>query len=145
MTLSIGEISNKLSIAPSTLRYYEKEGLLPSVERTEGGIRVYTQKDVEWLKLIECLKKTKMPIKEIKQFIEWCGEGDATIPLRLELIKRQKNAVLNEIAELNDTLEMLDFKEWYYTVANEAGTCSVHANIKEEDVPQEFRKFRPKN
>ncbi len=144
MSYTIGEIASKLDIAPSTLRYYEKEGLLPSVERTEGGIRIYTQKDVEWLKLIECLKKTKMPIKEIKQFIVWCGEGDATIPLRLELIKRQKQAVLDEISALNGTLEMLEYKEWYYTVASEAGTCAVHANLSGEQIPPKFAKFRSK-
>ncbi len=144
MSYTIGEIASKLNIAPSTLRYYEKEGLLPSVERTEGGIRAYTQKDVEWLKLIECLKKTQMPIKEIKQFIEWCGQGDATIPLRLELIKRQKQAVLDEISALNNTLEMLEYKEWYYTVANEAGTCAVHANLTDEQIPPKFAKFRSK-
>lgn len=144
MSYTIGEIANLLNITPSTLRYYEKEGLLPSVERTEGGIRVYTQKDVDWLKLIECLKKTQMPIKEIKQFIIWCGEGDKTINKRLELIKRQKAAVLDEISQLNTTLEMLDYKEWYYQTAKEAGTCDIHKTLTPDRVPEKFAKFRAK-
>ena len=144
MFYTIGEAAEKVGVAPSALRYYDKEGLLPFVERSGGGIRMFKDSDMEWLRLIECLKKTQMPIKEIKQFIEWCGQGDATIPLRLELIKRQKQAVLDEISALNNTLEMLEYKEWYYTVASEAGTCAVHENLTDEQIPPKFAKFRSK-
>ena len=65
MTYTVGEIAKKLNVAPSTLRYYDKEGLLPFVERSAGGIRVFHDTDMDWLELIECLKHTGMPIKEI--------------------------------------------------------------------------------
>ena len=86
MFYTIGEMAKKMGVAPSTLRYYDKEGLLPFVERSGGGIRMFKGEDIEWLSIIECLKKTGMPIKEIKQFIDWCIEGDSTIDKRLELI-----------------------------------------------------------
>ena len=65
MTYTVGEIAKKLNVAPSTLRYYDKEGLLPFVERSVGGIRVFHDEDMDWLELIECMKHTGMPIKEI--------------------------------------------------------------------------------
>ena len=83
MLYTVGEIAKKMNVAASTLRYYDKEGLLPFVERSESGIRMFKDSDMEWLAIIECLKKTGMPIKEIKKFIDWCMEGDATIDQRL--------------------------------------------------------------
>ena len=72
MIYTVGEAAAKIGVNPSTLRYYDKEGLLPFVERSGGGIRMFKETDLEWLSTIECLKKTGMPIKEIKQFIDWC-------------------------------------------------------------------------
>ena len=72
MCYSIGEVSDMLGVAPSTLRYYDKEGMLPFIKRTSGGVREFRKEDLEWLRIIECLKKTNMSIKEIKQFIDWC-------------------------------------------------------------------------
>ena len=69
---TIGEVAKMYGIAPSALRYYDKEGLLPFIERTEGGARLFKEEDLEWLTTIECLKDTGMPIKMIKQFIDWC-------------------------------------------------------------------------
>ena len=126
MYYTVGEMAKKLEIAPSTLRYYDKEGLLPFVERSEGGIRRFQQSDFEWLALIECLKKTGMSIKDIKSFVDLCVEGDASIGRRLELIKKQKHAVLHQIEQLKETLKVLDYKCWYYEEAQKAGTCAVH-------------------
>lgn len=142
MLYTVGEIAKKIGVAPSTLRYYDKEGLLPFVERSESGIRMFKDSDLEWLAVIECLKKTGMPIKEIKKFIDWCMEGDSTIEKRLELIDRQRDAVLKEQEQLKKTLETLNYKHWYYETAKKAGTCAVHKDMKEEDIPEEFRSRR---
>lgn len=142
MEYTVGQAAQRLGVAPSTLRYYDKEGLLPFVERTQGGIRRFREEDFEWLAIIECLKKTGMPIKEIRRFIDWCIEGDATIDKRLALIKAQKRATLERIAQLNETLETLEYKEWYYTAAKRAGSCSVHDAMSEDEIPERFRKFR---
>jgi DNA-binding transcriptional MerR regulator len=142
MLYTIGEMANKMNVTPSTLRYYDKEGLLPFVERSKGGIRIFKDEDFEWLSIIECLKKTDMPIKDIKTFIDWCMEGDNTIGLRKDLIEQQRNNVTKKIEQLNETLEMLNYKFWYYEKAEEAGSCSIHQTIKEEDIPEEFRTSR---
>ena len=95
MFYTIGEMAKKMGVAPSTLRYYDKEGLLPFVERSGGGIRMFKDEDIEWLSIIECLKKTGMPIKEIKQFIDWCIEGDSTIDKRLSSKKRSTRSIIS--------------------------------------------------
>ncbi|MDE6064397.1 MAG: MerR family transcriptional regulator, partial [Lachnospiraceae bacterium] len=112
MFYTVGEMAKKLQIAPSTLRYYDKEGLLPFVERSDSGIRMFQESDFEWLALIECLKKTGMSIKDIKSFVDLCVEGDASIDRRLELIKKQRQAVLGQIEQLKETIKVLDYKCW---------------------------------
>ena len=68
MVYTVGEMAKKIGVAPSTLRYYDKEGLLPFVERSGGGMRMFKDSDLDWLRIIECLKRTGMPIKEIRQW-----------------------------------------------------------------------------
>ena len=109
---TVGEMAQRVGVAPSTLRYYDKEGLLPFVRRSQGNIRMFRESDIAWLSVIECLKRTGMPIREIKKFVDWCMEGDATIPERLELIDRQREAVLRQMAQLQETLDTLNYKHW---------------------------------
>lgn len=113
MTYTVGEIAKKLNVAPSTLRYYDKEGLLPFVERSVGGIRIFHDEDMDWLELIECMKHTGMPIKEIKHFIDYCVEGDSRINERLSIIRNQRDRVLVEIEHLQARLSMLEFKHGF--------------------------------
>lgn len=138
MFYTVGEMAKKLNVAPSTLRYYDKEGLLPFVERSGGGIRMFKDSDFSWLSTIECLKKTGMPIKEIKHFIDWCIEGDSTIDQRLALINRQREAALQQLKQIQDTLDTLDYKRWYYETAKAAGTCDVHKTMPENDIPEKY-------
>lgn len=141
---TIGEMAKKLNMAPSTLRYYEQEGLMPFVERSESGIRMFKDSDMEWLRVIGCLKRTGMPLRDIKTFIDWCVEGDATIGQRLELIDRRREAVLAQLEQLQETLSILEYKHWYYEAARTAGTCKVHETMKEEEIPEQFREERRK-
>lgn len=142
MTYSIGETAKILGVNPSTLRYYDKEGLLPFVSRTDGGIRIFKENDMEWLKLIECLKKTNMPIKEIKRFIDLYEEGDHTAAQRLEIIRNQKESVEAQIKQLQSTLEVLEYKNWFYETAVRLGTCDIYAHLKPDEIPQRFHTKR---
>lgn len=144
MFYTVGEMAKQLGITPSTIRYYDKEGLLPFVERSNGGIRVFKDEDYEWLKIIICLKKTGMKLHDIKRFIEMVMEGDETINERLDLILTQKAIVKKQIEELEDTLKTLEFKEWYYKTAKEAGTTEVPRNMSLEELPEKFRETRNK-
>lgn len=139
MFYTIGEMAKRLNVAASTLRYYNKEGLLPFVERSDSGIRMFKDEDMEWLTIIECLKQTGMPIRDIKTFIDWCMAGDATIGQRFELIDRQQKAVEQQIARMQNTLRVLEYKHWYYETAKKAGSCTVHDTLPEEQIPEQFR------
>jgi DNA-binding transcriptional MerR regulator len=129
-TYSIGEVAKELSLTVYTLRYYDKEGLMPFVDRTPSGTRVFKDSDIEALKIIECLKSTGMPIKEIKAFIDWCSEGDSTLKQRYEMFIERKASVEAQMEELKKTMELIDHKCWYYKTAIDAGTEDVHKEDK---------------
>lgn len=139
MIYTVGEMAKMLSVAPSTLRYYDKEGLLPFVERSGGGMRMFKEADFEWLFIIDCLKKTGMPIKDIRDFIEMVMKGDETIGERLELFRKQRKAVEEQISQLQATLDILNYKCWYYETAKKAGTTAVPREMNMNEVPEQMR------
>lgn len=130
MEYSISETAKKAGITASTIRFYEKEGLLPSIKRDKNGIRSFTDDDLQSLRIIECLKATGMPIKDIRKFIDLCAEGDNSLQERYELFLDRKIAVQKQIEELHKIEKVIDFKCWYYQTAIEAGTEKVHAGKK---------------
>lgn len=142
MLYTVGEMAKMLGVPASTLRYYDKEGLLPFVERSSGGMRMFKDADYEWLKTIQCLKKTGMPLKEIRTFVRMSMEGDGTIDQRLEMIENQRALVKKQIAEQQQVLKMLDFKCWYYETAKTAGTTEVPRTMPISQLPEEFREVR---
>ncbi len=130
MNYSISEAAEKLNLTVYTLRYYDKEGLMPFVERTPNGTRLFKESDIEALKVIECLKSTGMPIKEIKKFIDWCSEGDSTLQQRYNMFLERKAAVEVQLEELKKTMELINHKCEYYNTALDAGTEDIHKNNK---------------
>lgn len=142
MLYTVGEMAKLPGVAPSTLRYYDQEGLLSFVERSGSGMRVFKDSDYEWLQIIECLKKIGMPLKDIRTFIEMAMEGNSTIESRLALIRQQREAILHQMEELQQTLDTLGFKVWYYETARDAESTSVPRNMTLEDLPEQFRDIR---
>ena len=113
---SIGQVSEMFHLPISTLRYYDKEGLFPGMER-QSGIRRFSEREIEALRVIECLKASGLEIRDIKQFMEWTTECAATYTQRKQLFETRKQAVEAEMAELQKTLDMLRYKCWYYDTA----------------------------
>ncbi len=142
MVYTVGEMAKLLLIPASTLRYYDKEGLLPFVERSSGGIRMFQEKDYEWLKIIECLKKAGMSIKDIREYIRLAMIGDETIHERLELFKKQQKIVEAQMAELQKTMDVINYKCWYYETAEKYGSIEAVKNISAEDIPEDLRNAR---
>ena len=126
MEYSISEAAKKAGITASTIRYYEKEGLLPSIKRDKNGIRSITDDDLQHLKIVECLKATGMSIKDIRKFIDLCAEGDNSLQERYELFLDRKKAIQKQIADLQKVEKVIDFKCWYYQTAIDAGTEKIH-------------------
>ena len=142
MIYTVGEMAKCVGVPSATLRYYDKEGLLPFVERSSNGIRVFHEKDYEWLQIISCLKKTGMSLKDIRKYISLAMEGDGTIDERLELFKNQRKALEAQMAELQCAMDVLNFKCWYYETAKKAGTVEVPQTMTLDEIPEEFRETR---
>lgn len=142
MMYTVGEMAKLLGVPASTLRYYDKEGLLPFVERSPGGMRMFQEKDYEWLQTIECMKKTGMPLKDIRTYIDMAMRGDETVGPRLQLLAHRREAVRNQMAELQKTLDLLDFKCWYYETAIQHGTTDVVRNMPLDEIPEQYRAAR---
>lgn len=136
---SIGEVSKLFNLPISTLRYYDKEGLFPGMQR-DSGIRKFSPRELEALRVIECLKKSGLEIKEIKQFMEWCTLGSQTYPQRRALFLKQKEQVEAEIARLNQVLDMINYKCWYYEQAIIDGNEDRLSSMKPQEMPEEIRK-----
>ena len=135
---TIGQVSKMFGLPVSTLRYYDKEGLFPDMERS-NGIRRFGQRELEALRVIECLKKSGMEIKDIRQFMEWCAQGSSTYPQRRAMFIRQKESVEAEIARMNRVLDMLSFKCWYYEQAIKDGNEQRLSAMTPEEMPEEIR------
>ena len=112
---SIQEVSKRTGLTAHTLRYYEKEGLLSGVERTQGGFRQYTDEDLERLGLICCLKNTGMSIQEIARFVQLTHEGDHTLEERVELLRVHRERVLERMAEMQKHLDKVTWKLNFFT------------------------------
>ena len=142
MYYSIGEVANATGIAISTLRYYDREGMFPHMERRNGGIRVFSDKEIDTLKVIECLKSSGMSIKAIKEFLIWCQEGDSSLHKRREMFHARLEEVEKQIEALQATKNMLKYKCWYYDTAIEAGTEEAVKNMLPEEIPENVRDYK---
>ena len=135
---SIGQVAEMFGLPISTLRYYDKQGLFPNMERV-SGIRKFGDTEIEALRVIECLKKAGMEIKDIRQFMDLCVEGPSTYPQRKELFETQKAHMEEKIARMNRTLDMLKFKCWYYEQAVQDGNEEKLAAMIPDKLPKDIR------
>lgn len=135
---TIGQVSEMFHLPVSTLRYYDKEGLFPNLERS-SGIRRFSEKEIEALRVIECLKKSGVEIKDIKVFMEWCSQGSSTYSKRREFFLRQKEIAENEIRKMEKVLDMIRFKCWYYEQAIKDGTEEHINEMLPDHLPEEIQ------
>lgn len=138
MVYTVGEIAKIIGVAPSTLRYYDKEGLLPFVERSGSGIRIFGEQDLNTLSIIHCLKQSGLSIKEIKSFIDMVQQGDETIDERLELFEKRRIILEKQIKEMQNTLKVLDYKCWYYQTAKKEGSTEAVDKMPLSKMPKDI-------
>ena len=122
MSYTIQQVANMTGIPATTLRYYDKEGLLPFLERRSSGYREFSDIHLASLQIVQCLKATGMSVAEMKQFSDWVRGGGATLKERLDMFLRRKEAVERQIEELQRSLAVINYKCDYYSRAVEAGT-----------------------
>lgn len=135
---TIGQVAEMFDLPVSTLRYYDKQGLFPELERT-SGIRRFGDTELEALRVIECLKKAGMEIKDIRLFMEWCSEGPSTHPKRKAMFEERKAHMESEIAKMNHALDMLRFKCWYYEQAIQDGNEDRVKALIPDNLPEEIK------
>lgn len=138
---TIGQVSSMTGLSIATLRFYDKVGLFPHLQREESGTRRFTDDDLNQIRLIECLKKTGMELVDIRSFIRWVEQGDSTIQKRRELFESRKAAVAKEIEDLQEAMKLIDFKCWYYDRAVEDGTEQAVKSMTPDQMPEDIREL----
>jgi DNA-binding transcriptional MerR regulator len=117
--MTIAEVSKKYELTQDTLRYYERIGLLPSVNRNKSGQRDYTEEDCRWVEFIKCMRSAGLPIEILIEYVNLFQQGDETVESRKELLIEQKNILVNRMEEMKKTIERLNYKidQYEHTVS----------------------------
>jgi DNA-binding transcriptional MerR regulator len=108
--VTITEVSKKFDISQDTLRYYERIGLIPRVNRNKSGIRDFTEEDCNWVEFIKCMRNAGLPIEVLIEYIGLFQQGDETIETRKELFIEQRKHLITRMEDIKKTLERLDYK-----------------------------------
>lgn len=108
--MTITEVSKKYDLSPDTLRYYERIGLLPSVNRNKGGIRDYTEEDCKWIEFIKCMRGAGLPIEVLIEYVTLFQQGALTTQARKELLIEQRKQLIAKMKEMQNTLQLLNHK-----------------------------------
>ena len=137
---SIGEISKMFQLPISTLRYYDKEGLFPHLKRV-NGVRQFSESEIETLSVIDCLIKSGIEIKEIKEYMSLCSLGNTTLKQRKEIFEKQKEEVLQEMEKLQKVLSMLNYKCWYYDQAIEKNDEAYVQALSFNQFPPQIQQY----
>ena len=137
---SIGEISKMFQLPISTLRYYDKEGLFPQLKRV-NGVRQFSESEIETLRVIDCLKRSGLEIKDIKEYMALCSLGNTTLKQRKAIFEKQKEEVLQEMEKLQKVLSMLNYKCWYYDQAIDKNDEAYVQALSFEQLPPQIQQY----
>ena len=111
---TIKEVADKVDISEHTLRFWAKSGFFPFLKRNQNNIRLFSDNDIEWVKIVKCLRAVGTENKAIKRYIDLCVMGDSTIPERYGIIQATKLKARQQMRDLKKQLDMLDYKEKFY-------------------------------
>ena len=115
--MRISEVSERYDISPDTLRYYERVGLIPTVNRSESGFRDYDQTDVGWVEFIKYMRSAGLTIEVLTEYVELVQLGDHTSEARKQILIDQRDELVRKIEEMQKTLDILDYKIAVYEKA----------------------------
>ncbi len=130
---TINEVANICNISPYTLRFYDKEGLLPFVSRNQSGNRQFSDGDLNVIKLICCLKNTGMPVKNIRKYIDLVMQGSPTNAERKQIMVDHRKEVINQIDNLKKNLNIIDLKIALYDKEDEQSFAKIFMNQEENN------------
>ena len=141
---TIGDAAAKLGMPASTIRFYEKNGLIPNQQRSSDGLRLFDEDDLEWVRFVERLKVAGMPIKEIREYIQLYMEGDSTIEERRRIVYERRAARDKQLEELKLARDFIEYKCWFYDVASESGTCDTPREMPFDELPEDIKRIKAK-
>ena len=124
---TVKEVAEKLGMTVYTVRYYDNVELIPGVDRASGNIRMFSDRNLAWLKLVHCLRMTGLSVEDVRRYVRMCLKGDSTIPERAELIFKQEKVLHEQLKMLNRQMEILKYKKKYYQELL-AGRMPDHCN-----------------
>ena len=133
---TIKEVSNIMDVSEHTLRFWAKSGFFPFIKRDENNIRLFSQSDLEWVKIVKCLRSVGTENKAINRYIDLCIIGDSTIKERFEIIKATKQKAQQQMNDLKKQLDILEYKEGYYKNLiknNSSDAWNPMNNLQEEE------------
>lgn len=108
--MNISEVSKIIDLSTDTLRYYERIGLIPPIQRNSGGIRDYQEEDLKWIEFVKCMRNAGLPIEVLKEYLHLFEQGDSTLQPRKDILIEQRQALIEKIQSLKETVERLDHK-----------------------------------
>ena len=126
MSYTIGEVSKLTGLSVPTLRYYDKEGLIPNINRNENGLRDFIEQDLGTINIVTCIKGAGASIREIKEYMDLCKLGDSTLEARKQFFIEKKRDVEEQMKHLSEIMKTVEMKIKYYEDAIEAGTETIH-------------------
>ena len=126
MSYTIGEVSKLTGLSVPTLRYYDKEGLIPNINRNENGLRDFTEQDLGTINIVTCIKGAGASIREIKEYMDLCKLGDSTLEARKQFFIEKKRDVEEQMKHLSEIMKTVEMKIKYYEDAIEEGTETIH-------------------
>jgi DNA-binding transcriptional MerR regulator len=134
MTMTIKEVCEKFNLSPDTLRYYERAGVIPEVRRTKGGIRDYSQDDVNWVENAVCMRNAGVPIEMLIEYVRLFQMGDETIETRRDLLLEVRNGIQEKLDQYQATMDRLNYKISRYEEAVKTGVL----RWDDEDIKKDF-------
>ncbi len=127
--MTIAEVAKEYNISADTLRYYERIGLLPAVNRTQGGIRDYNEADCRWVEFIKCMRSAGLSVEALTEYVMLAQKGESTFEQRRQILIEQRDHLLQRIQELQESLDRLNFKiSNYDTLMAAGGNCKNCCN-----------------
>ena len=126
--LTMKQACKATGMSYEALKFYCNEGLVPNVKRAENNYRVFDEHDVNWIRSLACLKRCGMSIQEMKEYLALCLQGQSTIPQRMELLQRYKQNIHERMAELQDSLDFIAWKENFYQEVLD-GKTEYHSDL----------------
>ena len=111
---TIKEVAKKMDISEHTLRFWAKSGFFPFIKRNKNNIRLFSDNDLDWVRIVKCLRAVGTENKAIKRYIDLCIKGDSTIPERYKIIQATKLKAEQQMLELQQQMDLLNYKEKYY-------------------------------